>query len=140
MQLRINIVTAAKTAVELVQDLFAAFGRGDVPYILERVTPDCEWVGHGEGLPYAGVFRGPAGVGQFFSNLVANEQILTFEPREFFSEGNTVVVLGSESCNVIATRKPAQTNWSMVFRLRDGKVYYWESHFDTLAYYRAYQK
>src|SRR5512147_325848 len=115
-------MTATSTAVEVVQSLYAAFGRGDVPFILERVTPDCEWVATGDGLPYSGRYRGPAGVGEFFQKLVAAENITTFEPKEFYSNGDNVVVLGSEACTVIATGKPAKTNWAMVFRLRDGKV------------------
>jgi len=133
-------MTTPATAVELVQSLYAAFGRGDVAFITERVTPDCEWVATGEGLPYAGTFRGPQGVAEFFGKLVASENITHFDPREFYSDGgDNVVVVGSEACTVISTGKPAKTNWCMVFRLRAGKVAYWESHFDTLAYYKAYQ-
>ena len=133
-------MTSTNTAVELVQSLYAAFGRGDIAYIMERVTPDCEWIAPGPGLPSAGTYRGPQGVGEFFAKLKATENITHFEPREFYSDGgNNVVALGSEACTVLSTGKPAKTNWCMVFRLRAGKVAYWESQFDTLAYYKAYQ-
>jgi len=133
-------MTLTGAPVELVQSLYQAFGRGDVAYITERVTPDCEWVSAGEGLPYAGTFRGPQGVAEFFRKLVLNENITHFEPREFYSSGDNVVVLGSEACTVVSTGKPVKTNWCMVFRIRAGKVAYWECQFDTLSYYKAYQK
>jgi ketosteroid isomerase-like protein len=134
-------IASSTTAVELVQNLYAAFGRGDIAYILEHIAPDCTWVAPGEGIPNAGVYRGPEGAGEFFRRLAASEQVTAFEPREYFSDGQgNVVALGSEACTSLLTGKQAKTNWAMVFRIRDGKVTTWESYYDTAAYYLAHQK
>jgi uncharacterized protein len=134
-------VTATSTAVETVQALYAAFARGDIGYILERVTPDCAWIAPGAGIPNSGAYSGPQGVAQFFERLAASEEVTRFEPREFFSdESGNVVVLGSEGCRSKLTGKEMNTNWTMVFRIRGGKVAAWESYYDTLAYYTAHQK
>lgn len=126
------------TPVELVQDLYAAFGRGDIAHITARLTPDCVWVAPGQGIPSAGTYRGPEGALEFFRKLASSEDILRFEPREFFSSGNSVVALGFEQCRSKQTGKTAVTNWAMLFRIRDGKVSHFETHYDTAAYVAAH--
>ncbi len=131
-------MTSTATSTELVQSLFAAFGRGDIPFILAHLSPDCRWVATGEGLPYAGVYTGPAGAGEFFTRLAASEDITRFEPREYFVNGDDVIVLGFEECRVKSNGKTASTNWAMLFRVRGGLVTYWENFIDTSAYLRAH--
>ena len=134
-------MTATKTAVEIVQDLYAAFGRGDIAYILDHITPDCEWVAPGAAIPTAGTYKGPAGAAEFFQRLGATEQITQFEPRDFFSNAaGDVVALGNEACTTVTTGKQVATEWAMVFRIRDGKVAAWRSYYDTEAYANAHRK
>ena len=59
-------MTSTSTSVELVKDLYAAFGRGDIGYILSHDSPDWQWTNAGEGIPSAGSYTGPAGVAEFF--------------------------------------------------------------------------
>jgi ketosteroid isomerase-like protein len=132
--------TTTGSSLELVQNLFAAFGKGDVQFILDHVADDCRWVAPGEGIPASGVHIGPAGVGHFFQTLVATEQITLFEPRNYFQKGDEVVVLGAEEMQVIKTGKRAATNWVMVFGVSDAKVTRFEMFFDTAAYARAHQE
>ncbi|MFN7926091.1 MAG: nuclear transport factor 2 family protein [Bryobacteraceae bacterium] len=128
------------TSKELVQSLYAAFGRGDVAFILERVAPDCTWVAPGTGIPNAGVYSGPAGVGAFFQKLASTENVTAFEPKEYFENGDSVVALGTEECTAIATGKQMKTDWAMLFRVSGGKVVYWQSFYDTSAYMVAHAK
>jgi hypothetical protein len=129
--------TATITSTDLVRSLFDAFSRGDIAEILANVTPDCVWICPGE-CPYSGSYTGPEGAGAFFQKLGATEQITVFEPREYFTNGNDVMVLGYEEGRSIATGKTATSHWAMLFRVRDGKVSHWQSHFDTAAYARAH--
>ncbi|MBM3737106.1 MAG: DUF4440 domain-containing protein [Acidobacteria bacterium] len=126
------------TPTELIQDLFAAFGRGDIPYILDRLTPDCRWIAPGNGIPNAGVYSGPEGASEFFRRLAASENITRFEPREFFAKGDSVVALGYEACTT-SSGKAVDTEWAMLFRVRDGKVSMFQSYYDTSAYMLAHQ-
>ncbi|MBL8215453.1 MAG: nuclear transport factor 2 family protein [Bryobacterales bacterium] len=132
-------MTTTTTSLELIQDLYAAFGRGDTGYILEHLSDDCRWVSPGEGLPNAGVFEGKAGAAQFFERLAASEDITRFEVREFFVNGDSVVALGHEECRSKLTGRTAQTNFAMLFRVREGKVTNFEGFFDTAAYARMHQ-
>jgi ketosteroid isomerase-like protein len=133
------VMAVELTGVERVQTLFDAFNRGDIPFILSHVTDDSRWIVPGQGVPIAGEYRGPEGVDRFFQILAETEQLTVFEPREFFSNGETVAVLGAEEMRVVTNGNTARTNWAMIFRLRDGKVAYWETCFDTAAYARAHQ-
>ncbi len=128
------------TPKQLVQSLYDAFGRGDIPFILERIAPDCRWIAPGEGIPNAGSYNGPEGVAQFFQRLASSENVTAFEVKEYFENGNSVVALGSEACTVIATDKPAHTDWAMLFRVQDGKVTMWQSYYDTSAYMTAHAR
>ncbi len=132
-------MTATSTSLELIQKLYAAFGRGDIGYILEHLADDCRWVSPGEGLPNAGLFEGPAGAAQFFERLAASEEITRFEPREFFVNGDDVVALGYEECRSKLTGREARTNFAMLFRVREGKVTHFEGFFDTGAFGRMHQ-
>ena len=132
-------MTSISTSVELVRALYEAFGRGDIQFVLDRIASDCRWVEPGEGIPYSGVYTGPEGVADFFRKLSESEQIVRFEPREFFVNGDDVVALGFEECLVPATGKKASTSWAMRFRVRDGKVVAFEGFYDTAAYLRAHR-
>jgi len=132
-------MTSTTTSTDLVRSMYDAFGRGDIEFIVSRLSPDCPWIAPGEGLPNAGTYTGPAGAAEFFRKLMASEEIVRFEVREFFTSGNDVIALGVEEARAISTGKTAATNWAMLFRVQDGMVTYFETFYDTAAYLRAHQ-
>ena len=56
------------TKIQTVQDVYAAFGRGDVEAILAVLTDDVDWASEPESsiAPWHGVRRGKAEVPSFF--------------------------------------------------------------------------
>ena len=38
---KINM-TATATSIDLIKNLYAAFGQGDVPFILAHIAPECQ--------------------------------------------------------------------------------------------------
>jgi ketosteroid isomerase-like protein len=56
-----------------VTDIYAAFGRGDVPAILDKIAPNCRWESwennqaQRQGVPTLQPRTGPAGVADFFA-------------------------------------------------------------------------
>jgi ketosteroid isomerase-like protein len=56
--------------VALVQELYDAFARRDVPAILARLHPEVE-LHQTELVPWGGHYRGHAGAGEFFGRVVA---------------------------------------------------------------------
>jgi ketosteroid isomerase-like protein len=118
----------------LVQRGYDAFGRGDIEALLALLDEDVEWITPGPSeLPTAGRRRGRQQVAEFFQGVNSLFEIQRFEPEVFVSEGDRVVVLGSETTRVKATGKLLNMRWVHVFTLRNGKVAVLEEYQDTAA-------
>lgn len=119
---------------EVIQSLYAAFGRGDVPALLDRLSDDVEWTHRGSiGLAYMGTFRGKAAVGQWFADVAAVDGIEAFEPREFLAGPDHVTVLGWERTRALPAGGVFETDWVHVFNVKDGKVTRFIGSYDTAA-------
>jgi ketosteroid isomerase-like protein len=93
---------------KVVQDAYAAFGRGDVQGILDKLDDRNVWrgvYGAGPHVPTAGERRGKVQVGEFFKQLAENVRFSRFEPTEFIASGGKVVALGHYRATT-----PASTN------------------------------
>lgn len=125
---------------KIVQDAYAAFGRGDVPAVLANCSADVEWLvpGDPELMPAAGKYDGPSGVATFFSTLADTQEAESFEPRQFIAQGDTVIALGDYRWRVRKTGKTFASNFAHVFTVRDGKVVAFREFADTAAARDAY--
>jgi uncharacterized protein len=122
-----------------IQAMYAAFGRGDVASILAGVNPDVRWVNPGpSSVPYARERRGLDEVREFFDAIYANVDVTAFEPREFFADGDRVVVLGRWSGRAKSTGRPFADDWAMAFTMKDGKVASFRAYEDTYALAQAH--
>ena len=88
-----------------VQAIYEAFGRGDVPAILERLHPDVEWehdlVEHG--IPWIKARRGRQGVSQFFETVSSAVEFQRFEPTALLEGPGQVVATVQLEATVRAT-------------------------------------
>jgi ketosteroid isomerase-like protein len=128
--------------VELIKELYAAIGSGDLPAVLGRMSEDVEI--HLPGppeIPFAGTFRGHAGVGQFFQALGTSVRWddRQLEAREFIAQDDQVVVLGHETLTAEPTGRSWDTDWAMVWTVRDGKVVALREFHQTDAIAAAYR-
>jgi uncharacterized protein len=83
--------------IKVVQEAYAAFSRGDVQAILDRLDDSVAWTavyGAGSNVPMAGERRGKAAVGEFFKLVATHVNFARFEPKEFVATGDKVVALG----------------------------------------------
>ena len=80
--------------VDTVQEIYEAFGQGDVPAIIEKLDENVDWDTESsvEGVPWMQPRRGKAEIPSFFESLSALT-ITRFEPHTFFENGDTVFVL-----------------------------------------------
>jgi ketosteroid isomerase-like protein len=109
--------------VQRVQELYAAFGRGDAPAILDMLTDDVVRYDPGAPqLPHAGRYIGREGVGRFFGSLGETLEIDQFAPTESLAQTDRVVVLGALHARVRETGRSNENEWAMVWTLRDDKV------------------
>ena len=121
-----------KTPIQLIQNLYAAFGRGDVPYILDACSDDVVWTQVGPvGMDYAGTFKGREAVGRWFGMVAANDAIREFEPREFFGSDDHCTVIGWERTADARTGKEFTSDWLHNFQVKNGKITRWIGAFDS---------
>src|SRR5437762_11179040 len=72
--------------VSKLQEMYAAFSRGDVDTILRNVTDDCDWGTESvisAAVPWYIVRHGREGVGDFFSTLASEVDFQSFVPSVF---------------------------------------------------------
>jgi ketosteroid isomerase-like protein len=125
---------------DVIKGAFAAFARGDVPGILDRLDESVVWKGvYGAAphVPTAGERRGKTQVEEFFGQVARNINFSSFEPKEFVASGDKVVALG----HYTATTPGGGTfdsDFAMVFTLRGGKVIGFQEFTDSAALNAAY--
>ncbi|HEX8119220.1 MAG TPA: nuclear transport factor 2 family protein [Pyrinomonadaceae bacterium] len=131
---------SAEENKRVVQAIFEAFGRGDVPGVLSHVSEDVTWNAPGPGgVPYFGDRHGHAGATEFFVQLGTSVDFEHFEPGAFVAEDDRVVVLGRERGRVKGTGKTFDNEWALVFTFDDGgKVKGFQCYENTAAIAEAF--
>ncbi|HEV7509970.1 MAG TPA: nuclear transport factor 2 family protein [Thermoanaerobaculia bacterium] len=115
--------------IEVIERLYDAFARRDVPEIMSRLTPEVE-VTQSTELPWGGAYKGPEQFGHFFRNLTQNvNSKLVFE--RFLDSGDHVVVIGRTQGTVVATGHPFDVPIVHLWRVREGKVVSFNPYIDN---------
>jgi ketosteroid isomerase-like protein len=122
--------------VQLVQDAFAAFQRGDIQSILNSLSDDVEWI-EPPVEPLGGVYRGRDSVAEFFRKVGETSDFSSFEPREYVAQGDRVVALGSYKATVRGTGRAYECDWAMAFTITNGKISKFQEFTDTAAFAAA---
>ena len=119
----------------LVQSLYAAFGRGDAPFILGNLDEAVEWVSTCDSavIPWGGARRGKAGALEFFQLLGEHLDFEVFAPRLFAAEGDLVFVQGRTVAKVKSTGRKFDSEWTHVFTFAGGKAKRFQEFYDTQA-------
>lgn len=126
---------------QIVKQGYERFGSGDIDGLLELFSEDIHWKTPDiNGSPFTSEIHGKDNVRDFFGLLVETEEFTNFEPKEFITEGNKVVVLGRSAGNVTTTGRNFETDWVHIFTVKDGKVTGFLEFFDTAVMERAYQR
>lgn len=120
--------------ISVVQNGYAAFGRGDIPGFLSLLDANVEWKTPGQSdYPLAGTRRGPGQVAEFFGTLAGLVDFEHFQPTTFLADGDRVVVIGHEKFKVKATGTSLSGDWCHVFTVRNGKIVAFQEFLDTAA-------
>jgi ketosteroid isomerase-like protein len=96
----------AMSNIDTVKGIYEAFGRGDVPAILEQMSPDVDWdYPQTADVPWLKPRRGREGVGAFFRAAGEALEFRAFVPKEIFAspDGKIVVALVDVEAIVKAT-------------------------------------
>jgi ketosteroid isomerase-like protein len=126
---------------KIVQDAYAAFGRGDIQALLSYFADDIVWngvYGAESYVPTAGERRGKSAVAEFFKQVTENVFFSRFEPKEFIATGDKVVALGHYTATT-PIKKSFDSDFAMVFTLRNGKVTHFQEFCNSAAINAAYR-
>lgn len=125
--------------VTTTQEVFARFGRGDVPAILEMLSDDVliEFYGPST-IPYANTYRGKAEARRFFETVLANVEIHQFDQDEFITERDKVVVTGHLRLTAKRTGREIDSDYVHVITLKDGKWTRFRDFMNTAAAVAAF--
>lgn len=127
--------------LKTVQDIYAAFGAGDVPAILDKLADNVEWDtdARSDVGPFIVARRGKDGAGKFFAALAAAD-FTKFEPTALLESGNVVVALVDVDFTVKATGKTvSQLDEVHIWRFdNDGNVASFRHRVDTHAHHLAF--
>jgi uncharacterized protein len=79
------------TNIKTIQSLYAAFGKGDVPTILEALANDVKWGIHSnsrasKSVPWHEYLVGKTNVPKFFATLASAADFTKFEPHAFVAD------------------------------------------------------
>lgn len=99
-----------------VQDIYTAFGQGDIPAVLDRLAEDVAWEqgDHGHGVPWLEPRRGRQDAAGFFEALSALK-IERFEPVALLANDHQVAAIIETEETVLATGRA----------IRDTQVHLW---------------
>jgi uncharacterized protein len=120
--------------LEIIRNVYAAFGRGDLEGMLGLLDPQVTWRTPGPSdLPTAGLWQGVAKVREFFQRLLNTFDIQEFRPSDFLAQGDKVVVLGTSREGPKGTGRFVDFRWVHVFTVRGGKIVAFEEPADVSA-------
>jgi uncharacterized protein len=126
--------------VAVVQKAYAAFGNGDIGGVLATFDEHIVWnsvTGAAPFVPLAGERRGIAAVAEYFSIVGTHLQFSRFEPQHYVAQGDKVVALGRYAATTSAGGS-FDSEWVMIFTLRDGKVVEFKEFLDSAALNAAF--
>ena len=121
----------------IIEQLYAAFARGDIPSVLGALNPQTRWT-EAEGFPYGGTYIGPQAVlDNVFMRLGGEWDSFSAQMAELVADGDTVVALGTYSGTFKATGKSFQAPFVHVWKFTDGQISEFIQHTDTAVVQRA---
>ena len=120
--------------LQLAKDIYAAFGRGDIPTVLAAFHPEIEWR-LAEGNPYkpdGAAWVGPQAVlEQLFMRLGTEWEGFTVNVRTLHDAGEYVVTEGRYTGLYKPSGKRIDAQMCHVLRFRDGKLSSFQQYVDT---------
>jgi ketosteroid isomerase-like protein len=120
--------------LDVVRSIYSAFGRGDVEGVLAHLDPEVSWLTPGApDLPTGGLRRGIPAVREFFGLLASTFDIAEFQPRDFLTSGDKVVVLGTSREGPKGSGRLVDFRWVHVFTFRSDKIVAFEEPADVSA-------
>jgi uncharacterized protein len=121
------------TKIETIQEMYAAFGRGDVETIINMLTDDVDWSAESAAIiaPWHGRCNGKNEVPRFFEGIGKATEVTEFTPLSITSNDTDVIVAVHWAYTVNATGKRAAMHMQHWWRFANGKIVFFRGSEDT---------
>jgi ketosteroid isomerase-like protein len=125
------------TNVDTVKKMYEAFGRGDIPAILDKLDDNVQWdtAMTVEGVPWLTPRKGKANVPGFFEAL-APLQFTKFDPHTIMGEGNKVIAVVDIEADHKGNHYVIPNEGHLWTFGKDGKVIDYQHMTDTAMHWR----
>ena len=128
-------------ALTVVQEMLAAFGKGDFEALKKTLSEDTVWVYHGvDGIPYNGTYNGKDGAVRFITNIVSHVDVLDFQVFKMIADQNTVIVLGSEKQKIKSNSEVLEQKWVQVYTVENNLITRLDEFANTAFALQLFQK
>lgn len=118
---------------DVIQGLYDAFAKGDVPAVLGALDNKIEWR-EADNLRYAdrNPYVGPQAVAEgVFGRIIMDVDDFRVQPQRFIEGGDAVVVEGRYTGKVKATGTALDAQFAHVWTVRGNKVVQFQQYTDT---------
>jgi uncharacterized protein len=124
-----------------VNQLYEAYNRRDLNFILNCLNNDCIWEVIGQpDIPFAGIYHGREDVREFFGKLEDTLDMSDFTVDHILENGNIVIATGNFNALARQTNKRFSTIWTMIWEFNENEeVVHFRDCWDTLTCARALQ-
>lgn len=130
-----------KKNVKIVEKIYESLSDGEVESLLSSFTEDVVWkLPQMDNVPFAGVWHGHNGVRQFFAKVFELQDVLEFEPLQYFARGNKVVVLGHFKMRIKSTQRKFSSLWAHIWTIKKDKVTRFYEYVDTGVVSKAHSE
>ncbi len=120
--------------VTVVKNIYAAFGRGEIPAVLGAMSPGIKWF-EAESNPYmpsGEPWVGPDAIlNNLFMRLGAEWEGFTVHPASLYGAGDTVVVEARYTGTYKPTGRKLDAQVCHVWDVREGKLTRFQQYVDT---------
>lgn len=126
--------------LSVVQQAYGNFKSGNVQALLAQMDPAVVWqLPETAGSRVGGRREGRDKVQEFFTLLGTDQEVISFEPRQFVADGDMVVAIGQYEWRVKATGKTFKADFAHAFTIRNGKVTRFQEFAENAAAAEAYR-
>lgn len=119
-------------ALNVVQEMLTAFGKGDMEALKKTLSDDTIWVYHGtDSIPYNGTYQGKEGAVKFIMNIIGNVDVLNFQVSKIVADQNKVIVLGSEKQKIKSNGEVLEQKWVQIYTVENDLITQMEEFANT---------
>jgi ketosteroid isomerase-like protein len=124
--------------VQVVKDIYAAFGRGDIPFIMTHVAEGVSWEAEGPAeMVFTGIRHGANETLGFFKGIAQEHADPNLEMTEFVGSDDSVAAFGRYQATVRKTGRRVDTPVAHLFKFRNGKIVRHVNLVNTAAFVEA---